>query len=80
MLQNYNSGTPSGMNFVVGVFADNLRFCPGACGFVVRRHVRHRAAGPHPVLREAEQSGQRLHSPQAPGDRKLTVFDFSSQL
>lgn len=60
--------------------ADNLRFLPGACGLVVRRHVRHRAAGPHPLFREAEQSGQRLHSPQATRDRKLTVLDFSSQL
>lgn len=48
----------------------------GSRGLVVRRHVRHGAAGPHPVLREAEQSGQRLRGPQAPGGGQLTAFDL----
>lgn len=50
--------------------------CPGARGLVVRWHVRHWAPGSHPVLREAEQSGQHLLRPQAPGGRQLTAFDF----
>lgn len=53
---------------------------PGARGLVVRWHVRHRAAGPHPLLWEAEQSGQRLHCPEATRHRELTALSSSSQL
>lgn len=53
---------------------------PGARGLVVRWHVRHRAAGPHPLLWEAEQSGQRLHCPETTRHRELTALSSSSQL
>lgn len=56
------------------MLADCVHCGPGACGLVVRRHGRHRAAGPHPLLREAEQSGQRLHGPEASGECKLTAL------
>lgn len=35
--------------------------CAGARGVVVRRHDRLGAAGPDPVLREAEPDGQCVH-------------------
>lgn len=51
----------------------------GARGLVVRRHVRHGAAGPDPVLRASEQSGRRLRGPQAPRRRQLTASAAQAQ-
>ena len=44
----------------------------GARSFLVRRHVGHGAAGPHPVLRETQQSGRHLRHSKAAEDSQLT--------
>lgn len=79
-VQNLDNRLYTSPTVTFGPLGHNFYFCPGSRCLVVRRHVWHRATGPHPFLREAEQSRQRLHGPQAPRDCELTALDLSPQL